>query len=455
MQRKLIKYLNASILGLSILFALGAAFLWLCRPNEIPELEPQPIRNTLPKGAFSLTPADYKAVGEPILTLNYQPPALKLPDLKSIITYYGKNGRPDAQAGKELLHFAVNGGASRPTLPNEKVYLVYNPKSETSKYSFSPNNEKTSLWFEATPLNNEAVVTVHLYDDKGQKVTGPENFESFNLAEKEVARSQNTGWELGKWRVDATLLARQKARWVGHDRFLEEHGGQEFDQAVGSQRIDFGEGDEAYSLFVKPGDSLVYEKDQWKVVKPGDDSLKEPLMVVKRVDERLMNFELWDVQGKSKVILNLLKVSENFAQQNFEQIFKFLGARTRSQYVFEIDNERVLLSRHDWLLLTDTGWKKLETPKEIDDYVERKVVGTLFVFDSIIKKDDRQYMKGTVYNQSRTESYPVELAMQSVGPAEKQGNKPQPDSGMGKVKAAEAVGRKKPKIDPPSYAKQE
>lgn len=455
MQRKLIKYLNASILGLSILFALGAAFLWLCRPNEIEQLEPRPVKNTLPKSAFTLPPEAYNAVGEPILSLNFQPPVLRLPDLKTILVYYGKNGRPDAQLGKELLHFSLNGGKeSRPVSPKEKVYLVYNGKSDI-KYSFSPNNEMTSLWIEALPQGNEANITVSLLDNSGTPVHGPEHFENFNLPEKEIARTQNQGWELGKWRVDATLLARQKARWMGQDRFLEEHGGEEYPEAVGGQRIDFGEAEESYSLFVKIGDSLIYKNDRWKVVKPGENSLTEPLLVVKRIDDRLMNLELWDVQGKGRISLNLLKNSENFAQQNFEQIFKFMGARTRSQYVFEIDNERMLLRPQDWLLLTDGGWKRLSTPQEIDDYVDRKLTGTLFVFDAIVRKEDRQVMKGTVYNQSRTESYPVELAMQSVGPAEKPGNKSQSESGTGKVKALEAVGKKKPKIDPPSYAKQE
>jgi hypothetical protein len=134
-----------------------------------------------------------------------------------------------------------------------------------------------------------------------------------------------------------------------------------------------------------------------------------------------------------------------------------MGARTRSQYVFEIDNERMLLRPQDWLLLTEGGWKKLSTPKEIDDYVERRVTGTLFVFDSIGKKDEKQVIKGTVYNPMRTESYPVELATQSTQIPEKKGAAPQnlPPPQTGKIKAQEAVGRSRFKIDPPSYAQEE
>ncbi|MCP5507977.1 MAG: hypothetical protein H7A37_06730 [Chlamydiales bacterium] len=47
--------------------------------------------------------------------------------------------------------------------------------------------------------------------------------------------------ELGKWRVDGTLLARQRARWYGPDMFLKRHGGDEFKDVSGKRRIDFGE----------------------------------------------------------------------------------------------------------------------------------------------------------------------------------------------------------------------
>lgn len=454
MQRLIIKYLNASLLGLCLLFAMGAAFLWLCRPSEIQEVEPQTVKGTLPKGSFTQPAEAYSKVGDTVLSLHFKPPSLRLPDLKNVLVYYGKNGRPDAQNNHELLHFSFNGGKDcRPAPPGEKIFLIYNKKAEGCKYAFSPNNEPTSLWMQASALHQEAQVTVHLLDEGGNEIAEPEHARFFNLPEKEFARNMATSWEIGKWRVDATILARQRARWVGHDRFLEEHGGDEYKDAVGRQRIDFGEGEETYSLFVKLGDCLVSHNDKWQVVKPGDESINQPLLVIKRIDERLMNLELWDVQGKGKISLNLLKSSENFAQQNFDQLFKFIGARTRSQFVFEIDKERMLLKQKDWLLLTEAGWKKLATIPEIDDYVNRKLVGTLFVFDEIVRKEERQVIKGTVYNQSRTESYPVELAMQPSVMLDKANDKVLP--GPAPAKGLEAIGRQKPKIDPPSYAKQE
>lgn len=459
MHRIVIKYLNAALLGLCLLFALAAAFLWLCRPNEIPEAVPAVSQTSLPKRAFIQPQEAYSKVGDPVLSLQFQAPKLRIPDLKNTLIYHGKNGRPDSGGGKSLLHFSLLGGKeTRSIAIGERLYLMFN-RGGGAKYAFSPRNEETPLWVEVLPMNQEAEITVTMLDEKGECLKEPDHCRRFNLPEKEIARTMAQNWEIGKWRVDATLLARQRARWYGPDRFLEEHGGEEFQEAMGRQRIDFGEGEEHYSIFVKLNDCLVYDQDKWRVVN-GENTLDKPLLVVKRIDERLMQLDLWDVQGRGRVALNLLKTSENFVEQNYEQVFKFIGARTRSQFVFEIDNQRMLLRPKDWLLLTDSGWKKLATIEEIDNYVNRKLTGTLFVFDEIAKKEERQTLKGTIYNENRTASQTIELAMQSSSLKKE----PALEKNIDKILPndrddpdLETMGRRpnKPNIDPPSYAKQE
>ena len=60
-----------------------------------------------------------------------------------------------------------------------------------------------------------------------------------------------------------------------------------------------------------------------------------PMLCVKRIDERVMNLELWDIGGKGKVVLNLVKSNEQWMPKNIEDGFKFIGARTRSQYILK------------------------------------------------------------------------------------------------------------------------
>lgn len=412
-----LSWLNCTLLGCALLFGVAGVVYWLKQPDEITCGNLRSKQCGLPKGAFELADQAYQQAGESLLALQQAPPTMQLPDLRTQLIYYGKNGRPDAQSQHTLLHFSLNGNnksvVSIP--PEEKLYLAYDRKSVPGRYNFSPNNEKTSLWIEGTLVENEVQVRVTMENDKGDYISEPEAFAQFRLAEKEFMRYGGMTWEIGTFRVDGTLLARQRARWYGMDRFLERHGGEDFKDIEGKQRIDFGENDELYSVFVKTGDCLIWNVNRWKVVMPGEESLHHPLLVVKKIDERLMTFELWDVEGKGKILLNLLKSSEPWAVQNaqtLQHMFKFLGARTRTQCVFEINRERVILRPSDWLLLTPKGWKKLATEEEIDNYVKRKLSGTLFVFEGITRKDERQVMTGTLYSPARHECQSIELALQ-------------------------------------------
>lgn len=411
MTRQLITLLSLLIAGIGILLIFIALIFGFIRPNEIVTSETPQKTRTLPKLAFSQSQDAYDAVENGLLKLVYAPPSMRLPDLRPILSYFGPNGRPDVVQDQTAMHFSMSEGKSQATIaPDQKLFLLYDRTQTPNRYIFSPNNAPTSLWIVAEPKGSEAFVKVYLQGENGQLINTPTAHADLKLQQKEYVRSTNTtNWELGKWRVDGTLLGRQKARWYGTDKFLEKHGGPEYSEQASKQRVDFGEGEDIYSVYIGPNDILVWDNDLWKVVKPGPDSMGKPLIQVKKIDERLMNLDLWDAEGKNKIALTLLKSTEPWSSQKVEQDFKFVAARTRSQYIFEVQKNRMLLKPQDWIVLTDGGWKVLNSEKEIDDFVNRKIRGTLFVFDGIAKKDDRQFLTGTFYNPSRSEAQQIEL----------------------------------------------
>lgn len=411
MEKKWLTYANYVLAGLILILSIFALGYFFSRPQEIPVNTFSEVKRTLPKNAFTQPKEFYDTFGNSIFSLKYSPMTMQLPDLRKYLIYYGKNDRPDAKEAHPVMHFSFMGNKNvTPASPGEKMYILYDRSMSPPQYVFSPGNRETPLWIQATPTDREVSIKVNMRNDQGQMIQEPWSHAQFTLPQKEFART-GTSWEVGKWRVDGSLLARQKARWYGVDRFLENHGGKEFSQQVGKQRIDFEDGNQIYSVFIDANDGLIWNQNQWQPVKPGVDSLGYPLLVIKKIDERLMQLELWDVDGQSKTTLNLLKSSEPWAPQNILQNFKFLGSRTRSQFVFEVNKERMLLSPKDWLILLPTGWKKLSTPEEIDDYVNRRLIGILFVFDGIERKGDQQYIIGTLYNTSRSESKPVEISI--------------------------------------------
>ncbi len=66
-------------------------------------------------------------------------------------------------------------------------------------------------------------------NDLDEIVSNPAAYATFNLPEKPLGRVDNATWEIGKNRVDGTFITRQKAKWTGIDKFLERHGGKEYE----------------------------------------------------------------------------------------------------------------------------------------------------------------------------------------------------------------------------------
>lgn len=416
MTRDWLWYGNLLVTSLIVLFAGITFFMWLTRSTEIPIVQLPPKKIMLPQGSFTMKGEEYNSIAPPFLFLRFSPMTLQLPDLKHYLIYYGKNDRPDASKERSLLHFSFVGSSEISSIPpNQHLYLVYDKNKPQVKYLFSPNNAETSLWIDATPQDKEALINVSMKNEVGEIIRKPEQNAQFRLKEKEFIRTGLEKWELGKMRVDGTLLARQKARWYGRDLFLERHGGEEYQDFLHKQRIDLGEKEDAYSVYIGMGGALAWIDDRWKEIAVGEESRKYPLLVLNKVEDRLIKFDLWDAEGRIKVPINLIKSTDIFPPFNIEKDFKFMGSRTRSQFMFEVNNERILISPKDWFLYINNAWKKLTTPQEIDDYVNRKTVGPLFIVDDIVREDGRQVLFGTIFNSSRTEMKPIEIPLQQSG----------------------------------------
>lgn len=419
MIREWINWVAAGIAAFAFLLLCASAVLKASQASHIPVLEVAAANEKSPPPAFEQEPQAYNAIAESTLQLKSAPTEVQLPDLRQAIVYYGKNGRPDADLNNGAIFLSTPAAKEVTTvLPNETIYMLYDKKLSPPRYIFSPNNDETSLWIEVTPHDKEVSVKVSMKNQKGDVISEPAGNANFNLQEKPFARSSGTtAWEIGKHRADGTLLVQQRAKWFGSDQFLERHGGKEFQDYLGKQRVDFGEGNDVYSVFVKPNDILVWDNDHWRVAEPGAETSEYAILVVKKIDDKLMNFELWNREGKNKVLLNLLKSSEVIPPGGFTKNFKFLSAKTRSQFVFEVDKERMTLSPQDWVLSTGSSWKKLTTPEDIDSYVDRKIIGYLFVIDSIEKRDDRQVMLATFFNKSRSSAQQIEIPLQGTAAA--------------------------------------
>ncbi|MFZ0565749.1 MAG: hypothetical protein WAM28_06155 [Chlamydiales bacterium] len=423
------------------LIGFTAMFFFLLPDNE-PSLsvESSP-RFSLPKSPFTQSETIGSAAFEQgPLSLKWVPPKMQLPSLKEELVFYGKNNRPDVPSGTCIYHIGLKGAIEPSSFTErEPIYLVYHrnevsslpqlplpsqdgplwgdtTSSSQGRYLFSPNNQPTPLWLEINGINEQSVeIKVSMIDEQGSMVTSPPELHKFSLQATPLPNSQLMGWKLNGYRVDPTLLVRQKARWIGWDCFLEWHGGEEFAFTSGRERIDFLDGETPYSCYVRENDFLVWKEDHWEFPKPNEATLELPLLAIKKVDEKIMSLQLWPPKGKGSINLNLIRSKDRDGMPNLSQNFKFIGAKTWAQFIIECPNgDRMTLKANDWLLLTSEGWKELKTSEEIDDYVQHRLTGPLFVLDKLTKQNGQQVLIGHLFNTSRTEVQQVTLKETSL-----------------------------------------
>lgn len=431
----LAKWVNKAALGLvaasAILFLLSF-FTYMSVPSE-PEMatcdvEKPPLEHILPSYFLPLKDEDYETIGPPLFQTRFTPITLQLPDLRAILFYYGINSRPDAKNDAIALQFGVGPAGGLTSAPNTlasiapdtPLYLVYDRTQGAGKYLFSPNNQPTSLWILAEPQDNSSKVNVILQDEEGKHIQDPPARAEFTLPQKELSRSGPSNWFLGTLRVDGTLLARQKARWYGQDLFINDHGGSEYRNVVGKERIEFGEGQDRYFVYLGPDSCLIWKDQHWQPALSVTDSTSYPLLCVKKIEERLLRLELWDVDGKARMPLTLLRSTESWNPTQTQKEFVFVSPRTLSQYIFNIRKERVILRVHDWFLLTKEGWKKLVTPSQIDAYVDGNDPGILFIFEGPKDHAGVRVLSGILYNLTRSVKTEVEYPLEHGAKSAKQ-----------------------------------
>lgn len=411
--------LYRTLVGCLIILTLGLlGFYFLAASPSLEVPEPPKKNKALLLNEFAQPKESYSELGNPLLQLSKAPPRLELPDLRQILYFYGNSGRPDIEEGNGSIHFGLKSDPTPHPLPlHGRLYLAYDAQLTPPQYVFSQNNKETGLWMEAVAKDREAEVNLYLKNEAGEVIHQPESLASFKLKAREFLRTKGGGWNIGPHQVDGALLARQQARWYGEDVFLKEHGGDEYSALMNKQRIDFEIESGRYSLFAKEGDCFLWKGERWYPVTPGVDSRGYPLLVVNKVSERVIQFSIWDVEGKRKVALNLIKSADIWNPKETCRDIRFVGSRTLKQILVEMRGERLTLKPLDWILLEEEGWKKLTTAEDIDDYVERRKMGPLFVFRAVVKKEDEQVLIGVLYSASRAQMEEIEIPLHQAAPS--------------------------------------
>lgn len=408
-------------LGVFLILLWGyIAFLTFLGPEEPGVPSPVIQEINLPKHTFEQPSEAYEAIGPPMLSLDFVRPGVTLPDLRRVLTYHGRNNRPDARGDRDFLYVSVPGPNRAPHImqivAEERTYLTYSDQESTGHYILSPENAPSSLSIQVDPQEESALITVILVNAEGEEIKKPEGFHRFTLDQRPLPRRQSGTWEIGGIRVDGGLLARQRTLWYGEDKFMEMHGGKENASLAEKQLLTMGDKEQRYTRYVGVGDQLLWKEGKWVPIEGVEDSWNYPLLQCEKIEPRMMKFELWDAGGRGRISLNLVRSREVSRLRTFWRDFQLVGTRTRTQTIVEVKGERVIVQPGDWLLRTREGnWTILNTLEEVDGYIERKVTGELLVIDGVEQQEGRPILTAHVFSTNRSVVDELELHLDGKG----------------------------------------
>ena len=358
--------------------------------------------------AFETPPSSYNQIGQTLLALDATPSRFSQRDLAQEFVFYGCNDRPDIDDRQSILFIGTRGNSGIAAIPSKtRMYISKNHEKGKSGYLFSPAKTSGGIWMEAEAQAQEAHIRLYI-DENDNSPSPPIEFK----LKQETRPPGGLDWEIGTYKVDNSLLARQRARWVGKDVFLAHHGGKDFESLNQKQRLDFDEKEKMYSCFVQEGDCLVWKDERWQSAVPGEQTQGLTLLQIKRIDSRIMLVNLWNPDGKHRLSQSLAKIQDLAEQNKTLQAFVYVGTKRWNEWIFQVDGKRQTIKPQDWWLRQDAaagGWKKLATREEIDAFVNLKIRGDLFVVDKILQKDRERFLTGNLFNAARTKMHPIQL----------------------------------------------
>ncbi len=268
--------------------------------------------------------------------------------------------------------------------------------------------EGEAIFFEMTQHDTGAIEAIEFSNESASSCMIPHVLDGksllLKLGETEIfLQASSHGRAVSGMQTGVANL--YKAKWWGQDLFLRQYGGKEYSSFVQKHKIELGEGKKRQVLFVGEGDFLSFTEGKWHVL----PSLEEadpnaPLACVQSLSRDQLEIEAWDEKGFSLFQTKFVLEKTPPVQVSLSDLIQEPKLRSAKQISCKIGKKRMVLSPGDWLLKTQTGWRKLVEVDEIEAYLNHELSGDLMVFDWI---DSKGKLKGYYFNPMRTQMEPI------------------------------------------------
>lgn len=387
-------------------FALGAVFVGLClfyfvHPWKSNEFEMQGSRSMY-KGGKALFP--YETIGSGALALHPRYAFGWVSRLAEELALVAYNSRPDIDSAQVKILISLKNGKEQLTLPNGRS--LYLRESEQGKGLLS-SEVATALWIKPILLDNGTVLV-----EAGRKLVSKDGKEGeekgqFIIAQQGgVPASYNPGNQ-------PYVNALKAARGFTQDLLVQKYGGREYSLWKDKSVLELSAGSNTYGFFVTPGDYMMYDEGEWRVMPYEGLKRDLPIAHVRAISGKSIDIEVWDEMGFSPLQLNVEMDRQARLQLKPEAMPSKVRLRSAAQVSCALGKRRVIMKQGDWLLKTQTGWRNLRRNEEIELYLNHRLKGELLIFDGIEQEQGRSVMKGNLFDETRTQVTPFSLPIDS------------------------------------------
>ncbi len=304
------------------------------------------------------------------------------PSLPSQIEGVATIGRPDGKG--KLLYSVVlkNGKEAKNCVEGATFYL-------NNKDSFSFSESNTPLWIVITKiLPDEMEIEIGIESSEPENKISPDRI---RLPIRKIPPSTSI--------AHPALLQLANGKFHGSDRYWAVY----HPEQEPLYRIVLSQD----TLLFRKENVLVYQNGQWDVAENKMDTTLYPIACIESVDKEKMVINCWDEKGTFFVLS--LPISSTSDKIFLEEVLTQAKLRTAKQVSCLIENKRVLLKPGDFLVHHNGKWRVASTTKSKSKLRENGVEGEIFVFDSLVQKGKKRFLKGYLFNGFWSTAHEVSL----------------------------------------------
>lgn len=365
--------MGAVVLGMGLYFAL---YSW--EKTEKWDVS----RKLFGQGAWV---ASYESIGTNALSLSANQFSDALPNLSQEILVLSRNSRPDRQ-NQDLL-IALKGSKQEKVVGNgDTLFLSMDTKNEEEIAQIAFSSKAADLWIKPILLDKTSIL---IEEGCGEKKT-------------QFIIQENSGKKGA--REEPCFKSIKGAKYWGPDLLLRQYGGDDYRVLQEKQKVEFPEGNVCY---VGQGDYLSWVEGKWTPTSLEEASQKLPLARIGPCRGTQLEIEAWDETGFYPLEIKWEKESPLRMQYKTEEIISSVRLRTSSAVTCAMGKRRLILKKGDWLLRSSQGWHKLKSLEDIENCLQHKIRGELFIFDGVKKEGAKTTLLGHLFDPMRTQVQPI------------------------------------------------